>query len=157
MAKRGRPKSNVKTELVHLRLPEAVVKALRGSSLGLTGEARSRLAASVAQDKSLDKPTRDLIDAASWMAEALKRDTGASWETTASTRAALSAALKFWIEQASLPRWPVSTSAAVSDLFGPDDPETLGRSLARHHERLKDLTAKDTAEIAALHKRGKSR
>jgi len=137
MAKRGRPSTGIKTELVHLRLPVAILKRMRGSPRGLTGEIKDRLARSVAIDAY--PPTRDLAEAVQWIADEVSRHAGAKWNDSAGGRGAVVAGLKAWIEATV---GSLEWRGAADDLFwGADDPAIVGRTIARSHRLAKEAEA----------------
>jgi hypothetical protein len=145
MAKRGRPSSGIKTELVHLRLPVAILKRMRGSPLGLTGEIKNRLAQSV-EEAERNADTRAFVAAVAWIADEIRRDigVGVSWRNNSKAREALIAAVQAWLEANANKR---AGPAVASDLFGPDDPATLGRTIARHYIRWTTEAEKGLREI----------
>jgi hypothetical protein len=130
MGKKPKPKSQrgVHTAVV---LPPDMLERLRQSERGVSEEIRRRLTESFEAERH-DQQTRDLQYAVAWMAEELARQANGAWHTTRKGREALAAAIQTWLEL-NMPK--ASGTVAVSDLFGPDDPPTLGRSIARHFQR----------------------
>jgi hypothetical protein len=68
-----------------------------------------------------------------------------AWHSNPNTHAALSEALRTWMEIIK-----PQQQGAVSDLFGPGDPETLGRATARHYQRFKAEMEKTERELRQL-------
>ncbi len=113
-------------------------KATTLSDKSLGDEIRTRLERTFDED-SVEKPTRDLIEAVKWMAAEIRRQVHLPWYYTVKSNEAMAAAMQTWLEIVRPPR------TDEGDLFGPDDPPTLGRSVARHYQRLheeNELTAK---------------
>jgi hypothetical protein len=108
-------------------------KASERSGKSLGDEIRTRLESSFQED-GVDEPTRDLIEAVKWISEEIQRQVQIPWYFTVKSKQAMSAALQTWFEIIN----PMSSEPAASqpDLFGPDDPPTLGRSVARHYQRV---------------------
>lgn len=129
----GRPPVEKKQRQFPVALPDEVRERLeaaaKASERSLAEEIRRRLNKSFEADTH-DEQTRDLAYAVIWMAEELGRQTGRPWHSTRKSRSALAVAIEHWLEISG-----PQESAAVSDLFGPDDPPTLGRSIARHFQR----------------------
>jgi hypothetical protein len=94
-------------------------------------EIRKRLETSFANDKG-DDQTRDLVAAARWIADDITVQAGAEWHATQKGRQAVAAGLRHYLETMAP---PVLAGKAADDLFGPDDPEKLGRASARYYRR----------------------
>jgi hypothetical protein len=94
---------------------------------------------------SYDKPTRDLADAVMEIAREIERQTRSPWQSNRKSNEALAAAVQEWLEGLR-PR----LSGGASDLFGPDDPATLGRSIARYHRHVRAEVEKSAEEVPIL-------
>lgn len=129
----GRPPLEKKQRQLAVALPDDVRQRLEAAAArsggSLAEEIRRRLVASF-DAEAHDADVRDLAEGVMWMAEELKRQAGVSWHSTRKAREALSSAIQTWLEISAPPQSP-----AAEDLFGPDDPPTLGRSIARHYQR----------------------
>ena len=106
---------------------------LSKSEVGVSEEIRQRVERTFHED-NFDLQTRELAGAVMWMADQVQRDTNVPWHDNPRAHEALSEAIVTWLGMIR-PAW----RGAVSDLFGPDDPQTLGRAIARHYGRFKDL------------------
>ena len=113
----------------HLRGKLAAASAVANSSIA--EEIRKRLETSFANDE-VDHQTRDLVAAAMSIAEEITAQSGADWHETQKGRQAVAAGVRHYLETMAP---PVLAGKAADDLFGPDDPETLGRASARHYRR----------------------
>lgn len=140
-------------------LPPDMIERLKQSERGLSEEIRRRLERSLAEDAALaaiDPETQDLIEAVAWMADQLQRDTSVPWHYHQRAHEALSTAFQTYF--ASL-KPPLSEGPpGVTDLFLAylaDDPQTLGRAIARHYVRFKEELRKSEAELRELHSKGK--
>jgi len=142
---RGRPKAPAETEIVQVRMPTALADRLRGTLKGIGAEIRDRLAYSL-DDDDLPESTRDLLAAVKWIAEELRRQTS-PWPTNEKTQLALMTAIQTWVELSS----PQGDRGAVSDLFGPDDPPTVGRTIARTYVRIEKAKQEVTQQLLAAH------
>lgn len=126
-----------------LRLEPEVLDQLRKSSLGVSEEIRRRIDLTLAADV-YDEPTRELAADIMAIAHEISQQAGlgSSWHNNRKANEALAAALQTWLE--GLKPMP---SGGVSDLFGPDDPATLGRTIARSYRGYKSALARNTAEL----------
>jgi hypothetical protein len=128
----GRPPLEKKQRQLAVALPDDVRNRLEAAAVksdrSIAEEIRRRLDESFAADAHDDK-TRDLIYAAAWMAEEVSRQAEAPWHSSRKGCEALAVAIQMLIEGLG-PRKDPSP-----DPFGPDDPPTLGRSVARHFQR----------------------
>ena len=128
-------------------MTKRLAKKLRGTPKGIGAEIRDRLADSV-EAAERNPATRAFVNAAAWIADEIRRDIGASWKTNAKSRAVLIAAIQSWIEiNADKIDIHASKIPGVSDLFGPDDPATLGRAVARHYTRWTAEAEKSLGEL----------
>lgn len=114
-----------------VRLPRHVLDRLKESDLGVSGEIRRRLDRTFDLD-AFDDRTRDLADCVMWIASEVSRQVGHPWHVTGKGQQAVAAAIQYLLEPA---EGSQIASTASEDLFGPDDPPTLGRSIARHYQR----------------------
>ena len=106
--------------------------ASAAANISIAEEIRRRLETSFEND-ARDYETRALVIFAIWIANDITAQTGAVWHATQKGRQAVAAGIRLYLETM-MP--PVVPGAAADDLFGPDDPETLGRASARHHQQL---------------------
>jgi len=83
-----------------------------------------------------------------WLADKLQKHTGAAWNATRKSHEALDEALRTYLPTLK----PPEPEGAVADLFGPDDPQTLGRTIGRHYIRFKAAKEKTIREMRQLHK-----
>ena len=129
----GRPPKENKQQRFTVALPPEVRSQLEeaaatiGHSIG--EEIRRRIGLSL-DVEAYDKPTRDLAATVMWIAEDVARQSGENWHANRKANEALAAALQEYLELLKPP-----FSGGVSDLFGPDDPATLGRVIARNYFR----------------------
>jgi hypothetical protein len=135
-----------------LRLPREMYERLKQSYLGVSGEIRRRLERTFLEER-YDVETRELADDVMWLAGEVQRQCGGlSWHLYPKAHEALAEALRMWLEiskrRAAESAAALAESAAALDLFGPDDPPTLGRSIARSYQREReDLHAQATAPV----------
>ena len=134
---------NQKPDLVQtaVRLPREMLDRLRRSELGASEEIRCRLACSLEADR-IDPTTRELATDIIALAELVRLDVVADWKSDPGAHAAFRSAVLALIDEYKPKGAPVFSSAAVRDLLGAgiakgDDPDTLGRALARHYLRSK--------------------
>jgi hypothetical protein len=114
------------------------------------------------QVDTYDAATRELAADVLWIADEINRQS-VSWHLYPKAREALTEAIRTWIE-ITAPKRKIKMPQpgrmvpvpGVSDLFGPDDPATLGRSIARLYERVKPELEKNTQELLKLHREDKS-
>ena len=133
---------NQKPDLVQtaVRLPTEMLDRLRQSEQGASEEIRGRLLRSFAEDL-IDPTTRELANDIIQLAELVRSDVGFNWNSDPGAHATFRSAVIALID-VHKPEGPPVFSAAVRDLFGAgiakgDDPDTLGRALARHYLRSK--------------------
>jgi hypothetical protein len=124
-----------------LRLDNETIDQLRKSGRALSDEIRDRLERTFKED-AIDPATRELQHAVAWLADEVSRQSDVAWQSNPNAQAALAAAIQTWLE-ITAPPW----QGAVSDLFGPGDPATLGRSIARHYQRFKAEVEETHPEI----------
>lgn len=127
------------------RLEAAAAKS--GNSLG--EEIRHRI------EQTLEKDVRGavigvLLDDIEQLAELVKFDVGQDWHATAGAHAVFRSAVLALIEQHRPKGAPVF--GAVRDLLGAgisksDDPDTIGRALVRHLDRLKQVRRETMQEL----------
>ncbi len=132
------PDDSVQTAL---RLPRAVYRKLRHNPRGLGGVSsaiRERLNRTF-DEETFDWRSRELADSVLWISDELSRQIGVPWHATQKGHQALAAA----IEQLLANMAQTEKSAEVEDSFGPDDPPTLGRAIARQFLRLRGSMVKD--------------
>lgn len=111
-------------------LPPDVLEQLRRSERGVSEEVRRRVDRTLDED-AFDEQTRALGDAIMWIADEVSRQVGHPWHVTVKGRQAVAVAIQHFLE-ASI---PPTESLAVELLFGPDDPPTLGRTIARSFQK----------------------
>jgi hypothetical protein len=126
-------------------LPPEVLDRLRQSERGVSEEIRRRIALTLEQD-AIDPATRELLAAVTWIAGELHRQSRASWHAFPKAHEALSVAIQTWLEMVK----PKEPGGAANDLLSPDDPPTLGRSIARHYQRFKAEMEKTDRELRNL-------
>lgn len=105
-------------------LEPEVLERLRKSKEGVSFEIRERIRRTLEQD-TFDGRTLSLANLMMRMAEDIRRHTGTPWHATKKGRQAIVAAFQQLVNSL-----PVGTTA-LEDTFGPDDPSTLGRAIAR--------------------------
>jgi hypothetical protein len=106
--------------------------ASAAANISIAEEIRRRLETSFEMDAQ-DEETQNLAFAAIWIANDITAQAGADWHATQKGRQAVAAGIRLYLETMAP---PVVAGTAADDLFGPDDPETLGRASARHHQQL---------------------
>jgi hypothetical protein len=106
-------------------------------NVSIAEEIRRRLEMSFEND-ARDSYTRALVSAAIWIADDIaSQGAGAYWYATQKGRQAVAAGIRHFIEMLQ------PEAGAGEDLFGPDDPETLGRASARHYFKMKQYEDED--------------
>jgi hypothetical protein len=117
----------------------------------LAEEIRRRLALTFAAD-AIDPVTRELAADIMHIADDVTRLSEVPWHSNPKAQQALAVAIQTWLED----HPPPDHGPAAASLFGPDDPPTLGRSIAKLYERLKAVRKETEKEIiAALSRKGK--
>jgi hypothetical protein len=139
-AKRARVQVAIRLE------PEMLEKLQEDGHLSLSDEIRTRVNRTLFID-SYDQSTRLLAEDVMWLADEISRQVGSTWSYSHNGHLALGTAIQTWLEINAPP-----LHGAASDLFGPDDPTTLGRSVARHYQRVKSEMEKSTEEIPQIQK-----
>jgi hypothetical protein len=104
--------------------------ASAAANVSIAEEIRRRLEMSFEVD-ARDDYTQGLVSAAIWIAGDITAQAGAYWHATQKGRQAVAAGIRLYIET----MLPPVQAGAGEDLFGPDDPETLGRASARHYQQ----------------------
>lgn len=122
-------------------LPDYLRGKLEASSaaanVSIAEEIRRRLEMSFEND-ARDDYTKGLVSAAIWIAgDIASQGAGAYWYATQKGRQAVAAGIRHYIEMLQ------PEAGAGEDLFGPDDPETLGRASARHYFKMKQYEDED--------------
>ena len=149
----GRPPLEKKQRQLAVALPPNLRNWLEAAANvaghSIAEEIRRRLALTVERD-GMDAETRALLEAVGWMADEIRRQSGADWHDFPKATEALAAAIHTWLEIIK----PKESSTAASDLFSPDDPPTLGRSIARHYQRFKIEREKTDRELRNLSAKG---
>jgi plasmid stability protein len=130
-----------------LRARLEVASAAAGHSVA--EEIRRRVERTFIED-ALDPPLRALIDDIVELAELVRLDVAGAWHTDPGAHAAFRSAVLALIGERSPDGVP--TFGAVRDLFGAgisksDDPDTIGRALVRHHDRIKAEREKYRQEL----------
>jgi hypothetical protein len=120
--------------------PDVLEKLKKGSG-GVSAEIRRRIDRTFLEDE-FSEATRSLADAVMWIADEIDRQIGLPWNASRNGHLAVATALQTWLELCA----PAAISGKDPLLFGPDDPETLGRSVARQYQRFNS----DLAKIRAL-------
>jgi hypothetical protein len=105
-------------------LEPEVRERLKASEKGVSLEIRERINRTLWEEEAAP-PTRELAVAVRQMAEEISRQTCTPWHSTMKGRRAIVAAIQHFLD--SLP----APTAAAEEMFGPDDPSTLGRVIAR--------------------------
>jgi hypothetical protein len=105
-------------------LEPEVLERLRKSKEGVSFEIRERIRRTLEQD-TFDGRTLSLANLMMRVAEDIRRHTGTPWHATKKGRQAIVAAFEQLVDSL-----PVGTTVP-EDTFGPDDPSTLGRAIAR--------------------------
>ena len=113
--------------------------ASEAASVSIAEEIRRRLERSFEND-ARDDSTQALVSAAIWIARDITaQGAGAYWHATQKGRQAVAAGIRLYIEM----MLPAVQAGRGEDLFGPDDPETLGRASARHYWQMKKYEDED--------------
>jgi hypothetical protein len=138
--KRGR---GVHTAVV---LPPEIRDKLKESERGLSEEIRARIERTLRED-ALGPELRGLLADVAWLADEIDHQVGisSSWRALPKANDALAEAIRAWLQIIKPERF--GTVPGASDLMGPDDPPTLGRSIARLYERIKPELEKNTQQI----------
>jgi hypothetical protein len=130
-------------------LPPDVLEQLRASERGVSEEIRRRIVLTL-EAETYDEQTRELAVDIMGLADEVTRQSEVPWHSNPKAHQALATAIQVWLED----HPPTGFGAASAALFGPDHPETLGRSIAKYYERFKAVRKKTEKEIAALWRRG---
>jgi hypothetical protein len=133
-------------------LRQKLSTASEAGGRSIAEEIRRRVEQSFEAD-AVDEATRELVEAVIWIADELNRQIRSSWALRRGGREALAHAIQAWLEITAPPRR--SGPVVASDLMGPDDPPTLGRSIARTYQRFKAAIEKSTEELRREHAKGK--
>jgi hypothetical protein len=113
--------------------------ASAAAHVSIAEEIRRRLEISFEND-ARDDYTQGLVSAAIWIAgDITAQGAGAYWHATQKGRQAVAAGIRHYIEMMQ----PAVQAGRGEDLFGPDDPETLGRASARHYFQMKQYEDED--------------
>jgi hypothetical protein len=99
---------------------------------GVSSAIRERLDRTFVEE-SFDQQSRELADSVLWISDELSHQIGAPWHTTRKGHQALTAAIEKLLSEEPLKQ----QDDAAEDAFGPDDPPTLGRTIARQFLRLR--------------------
>jgi hypothetical protein len=134
------PKDGDDSVQTALRLPRIVFEKLKNNpwGFGVSSAIRDRLDRTF-DEETFDQQSRQLADSVLWISDELSRQIGAPWHATRKGHQALAAA----IEQLLAEPPPVETGVAAEDVFGSDDPPTLGRAIARQFLRFRATMVKD--------------
>ena len=120
-------------------LREQLQLAADAAGHSVAAEIRKRVEESFRSD-GINQPTRELANDVIELAQLVRLDVGANWNTDPGAHAAFKSAVGALIDEHKPEGAPVF--GAVRDLFGAgisksDDPDTLGRALVRHYRRSK--------------------
>src|SRR5262245_17439496 len=130
-----RDQSTIQTAV---RLPRDVHERLKKSPAGVSEEIRQRLERTFAQD-ALDPVTRELLAAVLRLTGLISLDLGAAWHATPGANEALAAAVADLIAAYKPRGRAYSRGGAVTNALGltkpEDQPDVIGRTLARHDRR----------------------
>jgi hypothetical protein len=125
----GRPPLAAKQKQLPVALPAETRALLETAAVAgghsLAIEIRRRIDRTL-DEETFDQQTRELADSIMWMADEVSRQVGSPWHSTKKGRHAVAVAIQQFM-QATAP-----LEGTSEDLFGPDDPPTLGRTIARH-------------------------
>jgi hypothetical protein len=124
-------KTVTETVQTGLRLPKRTYEQLSKSERGISEEIRRRLDQTLYLDQ-FDVQTRELADDIMRLAVQVRLDTDVAWYENPRAFETFSVAVAEWLKSLEPPQ-----HGAASDSFGPDDPQTLGRAIARHHAQFK--------------------
>jgi hypothetical protein len=127
-----------------------------GSGKSLADEIRTRVERTFEQD-AIDEESRELAGDIMRIADQINRDTLSSWRWKPRAREALAAALQTYLAMTEPPPEgpPIATTSDLFDAFA-DDPQTLGRAVARYYLSLKAELKKSEQEMRQLHKGDRS-
>jgi hypothetical protein len=112
-----------------VRLQRSTVEWLRSCTDGITDGIKDGLDR-LMFDEQFDKETLELASNIKMLAKEIQRQTGADWHRSPAAHEAFSEAVKTWLDI----RKPEVGSRADQlepSISGPDDPKTLGRTIAR--------------------------
>jgi hypothetical protein len=109
-------------------------------------EIRQRLETTIKEEQR-DQKLRDLLYDIDFLADLVSNDSGLDWHVHPAAHAIFRAGVLALLDQRRPKGAPV-LSPAVRDLFGQgisdsDDPDTIGRALVRHLNRVKQYRAKE--------------
>jgi hypothetical protein len=146
----GRPPLEKKQRQLAVALPAEIRDRLQMAAdtagHSLAEEIRRRIERTLRED-ALGPDLRELLADVAWLAYEIDRQVGisSSWCALPKANDALAEALRARLQMLKPKR--IGTVPGASDLMGPDDPPTLGRSIARLYERIKPELEKNTQQI----------
>ncbi len=148
----GRPPLEKKQRQLPVALPEDVRAELEAAALksghSVAEEIRRRITLTLEADAH-DTQTRALAADVAQLAEQINREKGFAWHSHEKAFETLVSAINAWLAGIKPKR---RDGVGASDLmWGDDDPATLGRSIARHHQGFKAALEKSTDEMRKLH------
>jgi hypothetical protein len=107
------------------------------------------------QQDTVDPRTRELGADIVGLAEQRQHEKGAPWYSFEKGHEALMAAVISWLESLKMRDPGSPAGSAASDIFwGVDDPQTIGRSVARHYRDFKVLAEETDRKMRNLHNKG---
>jgi hypothetical protein len=109
-----------------IRLPRETYEWLKARPEGITDTIK-RAIYGLMFEQMFDAETLSLASDIMILAKEIQKQTGSKWHQVPKAHEALAEALAVWLER----NKPQPLSGAAADLFGPDDPQTLGRAIAR--------------------------
>jgi hypothetical protein len=145
---RGRPATGKQKQLT-VSVNEEQRAALEAASAkaghSVAEEIRRRLDRTLYEEDTFDPQTRKLAEDIRDFAHEIERITQLKWHAYPKAHEALAEAIKTWLAGM---KPPFAPSEAASDLlWGQDDPQTVGRMLARTHRRTKEMRVRARQEI----------
>jgi hypothetical protein len=127
-------KSDKESVQTAIRLPRETYEWLRARPEGITDTIKRGIVA-VMFEEMFDAETLSLASNIMILAKQIQKQTGAKWHRGPKAHAAFAEAVRAWLDLEKPAPLPEPKSAADElfgdGVFGPDDPLTLGRAIAR--------------------------
>jgi hypothetical protein len=112
-----------------VRLRRSTVEWLRISTDGITDGIRQGIDR-LMLDEQFDKETLELASNIKMLAKEIQRQTGADWHRSPAAHEAFSEAIRTWLDMHK-PQRGIPTDQLEAGISSPDDPKTVGRTIAR--------------------------
>jgi hypothetical protein len=122
-------------------LREVLEKLAAASGRSVAEEIRHRLTLSLRYEQAFDEQTRLLGYDLMSLARGVRNYSRFDWHAHPKAHEVLTEAVRVWLEIATPPE-------VLNAPWGPDDPKTLGRTIARSHREQKQIAERARKQIA---------